>query len=493
MTRDQAAEPAVSAITAGAPTSVLARGLRGTTLGLPLVVTLFAFDNLGVTTVMPRVARDLHGLGLYGWTFSAFTLASIIGLVVAGPHADRHGPAPSLAAGLAVFVAGLVVTATAPTMAVLVAGRGIQGLGSGAFGTTMYVVVGRAYPSRLRPRMFAVLSTAWVVPSLVGPALSGWVADTFGWRPVFGGLAVLAAVPILLTVPRLRSLSPPRSADAGPGAVAHESEPDGDAGASPGATSLPVLRALSVAAGGALFVAGLTSSSWPSAAGLVVAGLAVGVPGLRRVLPPGTVRARRGTPAGVALRGTLNLAFFGTDAFIPLLLVRLHHVSAARAGLPLTAAALSWTAGSWLAERAARRWGPPKAAAAGLVVCAGGIGGVLAAIPAGRALVVAGAAWCVAGLGMGIVYNLVSVSVVDAAPSAQMGTVSSALSLTDSLGIALGTGVGGALVALAGRTGWDLSSALRVQFLLNAGMAVASMLLAARLAPARAETDVRLA
>src|SRR5581483_7689178 len=120
--------------------------LRGLTLGLPLVVTLFAFDNLGVTTVMPKVARELSGLSLYGWTFSAFTLASIVGLVEAGRRADRLGPAPGLAVGLALFVTGLIVTASAPTMPVVVAGRALQGLGSGAFGTTMYVVIGRAYP-----------------------------------------------------------------------------------------------------------------------------------------------------------------------------------------------------------------------------------------------------------------------------------------------------------------------------------------------------------
>ncbi|HEV2368543.1 MAG TPA: MFS transporter, partial [Acidimicrobiales bacterium] len=173
-----------------APNSVLDGRVRPLTLGLPLVVTLFAFDNLGVTTVMPRVAHDLSGLSLYGWAFSAFTLASIVGLVEAGRRADRRGPAPGLSVGLGLFVVGLITTASAPDMPVVMAGRALQGLGSGAFGTTMYVVIGRAYPEALRPRMFAVLSTAWVVPSLVGPALAGFVADSVGWRAVFAGLAV---------------------------------------------------------------------------------------------------------------------------------------------------------------------------------------------------------------------------------------------------------------------------------------------------------------
>src|SRR6185312_6277996 len=235
-------------------------------------------------------------------------------------------------AGLVLFVIGLVVTATASDMPVVVAGRALQGLGSGSFGTTMYVVIGRVYPQEVRARMFAVLSSAWVLPSLVGPALAGLVSDAFGWRPVFLGLAVLAPLPLVLTVPRVSAL---------------ETATPAPPSAEEGRAASPLGRALVVALGMALLLAGLTATSWPVAAGLGLLGLGLGAPGLVRLLPAGTLRARPGLPAAVLLRGVLNLAFFGTDAFIPLFLVRLHHVSAAVAGLPLTAGALTWTASSW--------------------------------------------------------------------------------------------------------------------------------------------------
>ncbi len=115
-----------------------------------------------MVTVMPVVAHDLGGLDLYGWVFSAFMLGSVVGIVVAGRETDRRGPALPFVAGLVLFGSGLVVAGLAPSMPVLVGGRVLQGLGAGAVPSVAYVAIGRSLPDRLRPRMMAVLSTAWV-------------------------------------------------------------------------------------------------------------------------------------------------------------------------------------------------------------------------------------------------------------------------------------------------------------------------------------------
>src|SRR2546430_10979212 len=73
---------------------------RALTTGLVLTITFVASEALAVVTVMPVVARDLGGLRLYGWVFSAFMLGSVVGIVAAGREADRRGPAgPFLAGG----------------------------------------------------------------------------------------------------------------------------------------------------------------------------------------------------------------------------------------------------------------------------------------------------------------------------------------------------------------------------------------------------------
>ena len=98
------------------------------TAGLVLAVTFVAFEALAIATVLPVVGRHLGDLRLYGWVFSAFLLSSLIGIVVAGTLADRVPIGRVMLTGLALFAVGLVIGGTAPTMAILVAGRAVQGL-----------------------------------------------------------------------------------------------------------------------------------------------------------------------------------------------------------------------------------------------------------------------------------------------------------------------------------------------------------------------------
>src|SRR5437762_13200118 len=156
-----------------ASSSLWAPEHRALTLGLVLTITFVASEALAVAPAVPVLARELGGLRLYGWVFSAFMLASLVGVVLAGRAADMRGPAPPYLAGLALFVAGLLIAGRAQSMEVLVVGRAVQGLGAGAVPAVAYASIGRSLPESLRPRMFAVLSTAWVIPGLFAPGKIG--------------------------------------------------------------------------------------------------------------------------------------------------------------------------------------------------------------------------------------------------------------------------------------------------------------------------------
>src|SRR3954466_11198340 len=104
---------------------------RGLALGLCIAVVAVAFEAISVATAMPAAARDLDGLDLYAWAFSLFLIGQLFATVAAGRVCDRIGAARPMAAGLALFAAGLVVAATAATMQQLIAGRLLQGLGGG--------------------------------------------------------------------------------------------------------------------------------------------------------------------------------------------------------------------------------------------------------------------------------------------------------------------------------------------------------------------------
>src|SRR5205823_6124227 len=78
-------------------------------------------------------------------------------------------------------------------------------------------------------------------------------------------------------------------------------------------------------------------------------------PALRRVTPAGTLTAGTGLGAAVLVRGLLTFAFFGTEAFLPLMLREARGISPTLAGIVLTTGAVSWTTGSWVHARLAPR------------------------------------------------------------------------------------------------------------------------------------------
>ena len=140
------------------PGGVLDPSLRALSIGLVLTVTLVGFEALAVATALPAAADDLGGVRLYGWVFSAFLLTSLVGIAFAGERSDAVGPASPYLLGLLLFGLGLVIGGLAPSMLLLVLARALQGLGAGAIPAVSYVVIGRAYPERLRPRMPRVRS-----------------------------------------------------------------------------------------------------------------------------------------------------------------------------------------------------------------------------------------------------------------------------------------------------------------------------------------------
>ncbi|HLV80029.1 MAG TPA: MFS transporter, partial [Chthonomonadaceae bacterium] len=190
---------------AGAPAneSLFSPRHRALVFGLTLIVTFTAFEGLAVVTILPAVTRDLGGLSLYGWVFSAFLLSDLVGIVLSGAQADQHSPARPFAVGVLLFVTGLLIAGAAPSMPILVAGRVVQGLGAGANFSMAYVAIGRGLPDYVKPKMLAIMSSAWVIPGLIGPALAGWIADHLGWRWVFAGLAPLPLLAATMALPAL--------------------------------------------------------------------------------------------------------------------------------------------------------------------------------------------------------------------------------------------------------------------------------------------------
>jgi MFS family permease len=437
---------------------------RALTVGLVLTITFVASEALAVVTVMPVVARDLGGLRLYGWVFSAFMLGSVVGIVAAGREADRRGPAVPFVAALILFASGLAIAGLAPSMEVLVGGRVLQGMGAGAVPSVAYAVIGRSFPGPLQARMMAVLSTAWVVPGVAGPALAAEVAHLFGWRWVFLGLLPVVAVAGSIAMPALIRLGPPASGQVQEHRVIY--------GIAVAACATMLLAGLTLVAGsGAVLVGGA----------LIAAGVAGGLPALRRLVPPGTLTARRGLPATILSRGLLTFAFFGADAYVTLAITAVRHRSPVVAGIAVTGATLGWTAGAWVQARLSETWEGPRFVRTGLVIILAGIAGMVLVlqptVPVAEGLV----AWTVAGLGMGLAYAPLSLMMLRKAPPGGEGRASASLNLADVLGTAIGIGVGGAAVAAG--AGGNLAMGIAAAFAAAAAVGVVALVITRRLPP----------
>jgi MFS family permease len=444
---------------------------RQLTLGLVLTITLVASESLAISAAMPVVAGDLGGHELYGWVFSAFFLGSLVGITVVGGLIDERGLVVPFVAGLVLFGTGLLVGGLAPSMPVLVAARLIQGLGGGATPPIAYVAIGRALPEHLRPRMFANLSTAWVLPGVFGPGIAGFVAQAFHWRLVFLGLLPLLLVAGTIAVRALAAAEKahPPDHEPGSGEVAQHRR--------------RLVLALGVALGGGLLTAGLQSSEPALFAALVAAGLAIAVLSFRPLTPPGTLRLARGYPAAILLRGLLTFAFFTIDPYVTLLLVDARGWPAAAAGLGLTGATVAWTLGSWFQARRSARTAPDVFVRIGFPLVGFGIAGfglgVLPAVPALASV----AAFALAGFGMGVAYAQFAIIVLRDAPKETHGSATAAVSLADMFGTALGTGATNALIAASLRSGAGVAAGTATGIGIAVAVSVGAALLGFILSP----------
>jgi MFS family permease len=406
--------------------SLFSPAWRNVSIGSIGLCSMLAFESMGVAAGMPAVAAALDGMAWYALAFASTLAGSVLAMVWSGRDCDRHGPFRSMAAGMTLFGAGLLLAGLASSMAVLVAGRIVQGLGVGSLGVALYVATARVLPATLHPRLFALFSSAWLLPALVGPAISGYVVERLGWRWLFLGILLLLLPAAALVLPALRRI------DQAP-------------------TTAPAVRhalgwAWLAAAGSiALALGGQAGALAPVAVGAALGALALAA---LRLLPAGTLRLQPGLPTVVALRGLNAAAFFLCEAFVPLWLHHERGWSIGAAGLALTGGAVCWTFGSHLQSRVAHEARRPPLLGRGCLLLGAGIGvsglTVLHVLPEGMLLV----GWSIAGLGAGISLPMLGVLTLKLAPRAQQGRYSSALQLCAALATSAALSAGGVLFSL---------------------------------------------
>ncbi|MFG2340343.1 MFS transporter [Streptomyces yangpuensis] len=479
-----ALEPRVPQRTAPLPPppggGVMGSAYRTLSIGIISVVFLIAFEATAVGTAMPVAARELDGIGLYAFAFSAYFTTSLFGMVLSGQWADRQGPLKPLTVGIAAFASGLVVSGTAGAMWVFVLGRAVQGLGGGLVIVALYVVVSRAYEERLRPAIMAAFAASWVVPSIVGPLASGTVTEHLGWRWVFLGIPALVVVPLVVALPAIRRTA---------------SGPVGE----PAAFDRRRIRlALMISVGAGLLQYAAQDLRWLSLLPGII-GTALLVPAVLGLLPRGTYLARRGLPSVVLLRGVAAGSFIAAESFVPLMLVTQRGLSPTMAGFSLALGGVTWAGGSWVQSQGRTAPYRQRLMVIGMVLVALAIAAAPAVLIESVPVWTLALAWAVGCLGMGLVIGSTSVLLLKLSAPQEVGANSAALQISDALAnvvllaaggaafAALGGGAVGAAhaVTAGGAGGASHPAAFAVVFLPMACVALVGAWVATRLEPAK--------
>jgi MFS family permease len=282
----------------------------------------------------------------------------------------------------------------------------------------------------MRPKVFAATSSAWVLPSLLGPVASGLLTEHIGWRWVFLGLVPFVLIGSVLLLPVLQTLHRPATVSARDGGR--------------------LLRALAVAVG-----LGVVEAAGQHGYSTVLLGVLPGLLllgwGIVGLVPAGTFRAAPGVAAPVAIRSLAAGAFFGVEATVPLMLTVQHGDGPLLAGVPLTIAGITWALGSWRHGRIPGDDDRARARMAQLGFLMIGVAAAIVAVVSQRDVppwpIYVG--WALAGGGAGMVMPAASTLLLRHTTDADRGTHSASLQLGDTTTGALTTGFTGVLIAAA--------------------------------------------
>ncbi|MEU9570413.1 MFS transporter [Streptomyces massasporeus] len=469
---------------------VLGAAYRALSVGIVSVVLLIAFEATAVGTAMPVAARELDGVSLYAFAFSGYFTTSLFGMVLSGQWSDRRGPLGPLTTGIASFGAGLLLSGTAGTMWVFILGRAVQGFGGGLVIVALYVVVGRAYPERLRPAIMAAFAASWVLPSIVGPLAAGTVTEQLGWRWVFVGIPVLVVFPLALALPQIRrrASGPAQHTAAGsavvpsaddlpvpaertaladrpvapaPAGTTDRPAPPADRPAPPAGPPAPpaeppatfdrrrIRLALGISLGAGLLQYAAQDlrplSLLPGALGVVLL-----VPAVLGLLPRGTYRAARGLPSVVLLRGVAAGSFIAAESFVPLMLVTQRGLSPTLAGFSLAAGGVTWALGSWVQSRSRMEPYRERLTTVGMLLVAAAVAAAPSVLIESVPVWTLAVAWAFGCFGMGLVISSTSVLLLKLSAPEEAGTNSAALQISDGLSNVVLLSVGGAAFAALG-------------------------------------------
>lgn len=404
---------------------------------LAAVLTVMFFSSMAqtvVSTALPNIVSDLHGLSLYAWVFTAFILASAIVIPVYGTLSDVFGRKPLYVVAILLYVIGNAIAGFAGSMEVLVGARAVAGLGAGGLQALSQITIGDIFTPQERGRWIGVIMSVFGLASIVGPTLGGWLTDTISWRWVFWiniPFAILPLAALLYALPTIRV---------------------------PGRVTIDYLGMALLAIGLLPLLLAITwlgeNMAWTSGRILLAAG--VGIVGLilfvrqefhatHPIVNPSFFRSRIFVTC-MAASFCIALGMYGSIMFVPVFVQGVIGTSARDSGVVLAPMMIGFVAGSTMSGQLVSRWGRYRIQAiVGLAIACVGLFlfGLMTVRTTNLEIV---RNMVILGVGIGSTMPLFTIAVQNAFPHRVLGQVTATRQFFMSLGGAIGVPIMGALL-----------------------------------------------
>ncbi|MEI8334314.1 MAG: MDR family MFS transporter [Chloroflexota bacterium] len=398
-----------------------------------LALLLGALDQTIVGTALPTIVTDLHGNDLYTWVVTIYLLTSTISVPFYGKLSDIFGRRPLLLIGITIFLVGSALSGLSQTMEQLILFRGIQGLGAGALFPISLAVIGDLFSPQERGKYQGLFGAVFGVSALVGPALGGFITDTFSWHWIFYiniPLGLISLFFIARLLPTVKRAGATRTFD--------------------------VLGAAVFIAAVVPFLVGLTnkqSGEWtdPTVGGFIVFGLVAFLVFLaieyraKEPLVPLDLWRDRTYAGSIVATFFAAFGFFAATIFLPRFYQVVRGESAMMSGYELFPLLIGVIASSIISGQIISRTGKYKVLITGSMVLMI-VGSFLLTHMTSTTDVWVIRAWMlVLGIGIGPTLAAFTIVVQNAVPFAKLGVATSNLTFFRQIGGVVGLSIGGAI------------------------------------------------